>query len=118
MFKIDYEFKFVDREGNELKSTNTTGTTRTSKRHPNVSLRVKDSQIDSVTIGINIKNEDDIEFHNYMYVVKKSDGSIIKQDSVVGSEIVLTDLETIISSPTARTPTGIVFLEELPMRRI
>ena len=91
--KIDYEFKFVDREGNELKSTNTTGTTRTSKRHPNVSLRVKDSQIDSVTIGINIKNEDDIEFHNYMYVVKKSDGSIIKQDSVVGSEIVLTDLD-------------------------
>ena len=91
--KIDYEFKLLDREGNELKSTNSSGTTRTSKRHPNVSLRIKNSEIDSVTIGLNVKNEDDIEFNNYMYIVKKSDGSIVKQENVTSDEIVLTNLD-------------------------
>lgn len=91
--KIDYEFKFLDKEGNELKSMNSSGTTRTSKRLPNVSVRLKSSEIDSVTLGINVKNEDNIEFGNYIYVLKRSDGKIIEQKEVPDGDIVLTNLD-------------------------
>lgn len=90
---IDYSFKFLDREGNELKLINYTGRTRTSKRAPNVSIRIKSSEIDSITFSINERNEDNIVFTNYIYVVTKSDGSIVKKDYVTSNEIVLTDLD-------------------------
>ena len=91
--QIDYKFALLDREGNELKTTNSAGTTRTSKRPPNVSLRLKSSEIDSVTLGVNVKNEDNIEFTNYIYVVTRSDGVIIKEDFVPNGDIILTDLD-------------------------
>ena len=90
---IDYVFKFYDREDNEIKLTNPGGRTRTSKRAPNVSIRVKDTQIDSVILSISQKNEDNIALHNYIYVVSKSNGEVIKQENVNGDLIELTNLD-------------------------
>lgn len=91
--EINYEFKLLDKEGNELRSENSSGKTRTSKKFPSVSLRLKGSEIDSVTIGVNVKNDDNIDFLNYKYVVKKSDGSIVKEDYMPDGDIVLMDLD-------------------------
>ncbi len=90
---IDYIFKFYDREDNEIKLTNPAGRTRTSKRAPNVSIRVKDTQIDSVTLAISQKNEDNIVLHNFIYVLTKSNGEVVKQEKVTGDTIQLTDLD-------------------------
>ena len=90
---IDYLFKFYDREGNEIKVTNPGGRTRTSKRLPNVSIRVKDTQIDSVTLAINQKNEDDIVLHNFIYEVTKSNGEMVYKEKVTSDTIQLTNLD-------------------------
>ena len=91
--EIEYTFKFLDRENNVIKIVNPTGRTRTSKRFPNISIRVQSAEIDTVTLGISEKNEDNIELNNYIYVVTKANGEIVKQDYVTSDEIVLTDLD-------------------------
>lgn len=90
---IDYTFKFLDRENNEIKIVNPSGRTRTSKKFPNIAIRVKSAEIDTVTLAISEKNEDNITLDNYIYIVTKSNGEVVKQDYVTSNEIMLTNLD-------------------------
>lgn len=90
---IEYQFKFYDRENNVMKLVNSSGKTRTSKRLPNVSIRVKDTQIDSVTLVINQRNDDKIPLNNFIYVVTKSNGEVVKKEAVTSDTIQLTNLD-------------------------
>lgn len=89
---INYKFVFYDRAGNEIRSIRNTGQTRTSKRPPTVSLRVKTNKVDNVEIGINLRNEDNIEFTDYKYTLTNTSGKIISQGKVEGSSIFLSGL--------------------------
>ena len=90
--KINYTLKFFDKENNSLVTTGTSGQTRTSKLLPNVNIRVLKSEIDEVSIGVNVKNEDDVELNNFKYIVKASNGKIIKE-GYVENTFVITDLD-------------------------
>jgi hypothetical protein len=89
---IDYILNFYDRNGNILKSTNNTGSTRTSKREPTVSLKLKSNDVDKVSIVLKIKNEDNIELNNFKYSVVSSSGKIISQGLITSDTIELTEL--------------------------
>lgn len=90
--KIDYVINFYDRNGNILKATNNTGSTRTSKREPTISLKLKSNDVDKVNIVLKIKNEDNIELNNFKYSVVSSSGKITSQGLITSDTIELTEL--------------------------
>ncbi|MBS5855093.1 MAG: hypothetical protein KIC56_07815, partial [Clostridium sp.] len=55
--KIDYEIKFYDKNGKELKVSNNKGKTRTAKQKPKVTIKIKEQDIVSVTLGIKLANK-------------------------------------------------------------
>ncbi|MGM9877694.1 MAG: LamG-like jellyroll fold domain-containing protein [Bacilli bacterium] len=89
---IDYKFTFFDRVGNEIRSIKNTGQTRTSKRAPTVTLRVKTNKVDNVEIGINLRNEDNIDLTDYKYTLTNTSGKILSQGKVDGNSLVLSGL--------------------------
>ena len=60
--------KFYDKNGIELKVSNNTGETRTSKEAPTVRVNIKEQDIVSVTLGLKLTNRDDVELENYKYI--------------------------------------------------
>ncbi|MDD6272450.1 MAG: hypothetical protein PUA90_02885, partial [bacterium] len=89
---IDYKFTFFDRVGNEIRSIKNTGQTRTSKRAPTVTLRVKTNKVDNVEIGINLRNEDNIDLTDYKYTLTNTSGKILSQGKVDGNSLILSGL--------------------------
>ena len=76
--KIEYELKFYDKKGKELKVENNKGKTRTSKQEPKVTIKIKEQDIVSVTLALQLTNKDEVKLENYKYVVKRANGQIAK----------------------------------------
>ena len=94
--KIDYELKFYDKKGKELKVENNKGKTRTSKQEPKVTIKIKEQDIVSVTLGIKLANKDNVDLENYKYIVRKPNGEIEKEERLAQNqkEIKLDDLDS------------------------
>ena len=93
--KIKYVVKFYDNNGVELKVNNNEGETRTSKEAPTVRVSLKEQDIVSVTLRLNLTNRDNVELENYKYVVTRSNGEQVKEEKLVENEkeILLNDLD-------------------------
>ena len=94
--KIEYELKFYDKKGKELKVENNKGKTRTSKQEPKVTIKIKEQDIVSVTLGLKLANKDNVNLESYKYVVRKPNGEIEKEErlSQDQKEIKLDDLDS------------------------
>lgn len=84
--KINYEIKFYDKNGIELKVNNNTGETRTSKSKPIARLIWKEQDIVSVTLRLNLSNRDNVKLENYKYIVTRANGEIVKEERLAENE--------------------------------
>ena len=93
--KIKYAIKFYDKNGIELKVNNNEGETRTSQEAPTARVSIKEQDIVSVTLKLNLTNRDNVKLENYKYVVKKPNGEVVKEEKLAENEkeILLEDLD-------------------------
>ena len=93
--KINYVLKFYDKNGIELKVNNNTGETRTSKEKPIARVTMKEQNIVSVTLRLNLTNKDNVELENYKYIVTRPNGEKVKEERLAENEkeILLEDLD-------------------------
>ena len=93
--KIEYVIKFYDKNGKELKVKNNKGKTRTSKQEPKVTVKIKEQDIVSVTLGVKLTNKDNVELENYKYIITRPNGEKLKEErlSEHEKEIKLEDLD-------------------------
>ena len=93
--KINYTIKFYDKNGIELKVTNNEGETRTSKQAPTAKVSIKEQDIVSVTLRLNLTNKDNVELENYKYIVTRPNGEKVKEERLAENEkeILLEDLD-------------------------
>ena len=93
--KIDYEIKFYDKNGKELKVSNNKGKTRTAKQKPTAKITTKSQDIVSVTLGIKLTNKDNVDLENYKYIITKPNGEKLKEEKLAENEneIKLEDLD-------------------------
>ena len=87
--KINYEIKFYDKNGIELKVNNNEGETRTSKEAPTVRVSLKKQDIVNVTLGLKLTNRDNVELENYKYVVARPNGEVVQEKKLSENETVL-----------------------------
>jgi len=92
---IKYTLRFYDKNGIELKVNNNEGETRTSKEAPTARVSIKEQDIVSVTLKLNLINKDNVELENYKYVVMRPNGEVVKEEKLAENEkeIVLNDLD-------------------------
>ena len=93
--KINYAIKFYDKNGMELKVNNNEGETRTSQEAPTARVSIKEQDIVSVTLKLNLTNRDNVKLENYKYVVTKPNGEVVKEEKLAENEkeILLEDLD-------------------------
>jgi len=93
--KIKYAIKFYDKNGIELKVNNNKGETRTSQEAPIARVSIKEQDIVSVTLKLNLTNRDNVKLENYKYIVTKPNGDIVKEEKLAENEkeILLEDLD-------------------------
>ena len=93
--KIKYVLKFYDKNGIELKVTNNEGETRTSKQVPTAKVSIKEQDIVSVTLRLNLTNKDNVELEKYKYIVTRPNGEKVKEEKLAENEkeILLNDLD-------------------------
>ena len=93
--KIKYAIKFYDKNGIELKVNNNEGETRTSQEAPTARVSIKEQDIVSVTLKLNLTNRDNVKLENYKYVVTKPNGEVVKEEKLAENEkeILLEDLD-------------------------
>ena len=93
--KIEYAIKFYDKNGKELKVKNNKGKTRTSKQEPKVTVKIKEQDIVSVTLGVKLTNKDNVKLENYKYIITRPNGEKLKEErlSEHEKEIKLEDLD-------------------------
>ena len=93
--KIEYAIKFYDKNGKELKIKNNKGKTRTSKQEPKVTVKIKEQDIVSVTLGVKLTNKDSVKLENYKYIITRPNGEKLKEErlSEHEKEIKLEDLD-------------------------
>ncbi len=93
--KIKYVVKFYDNNGVELKVNNNEGETITSKEAPVARVSIKEQDIVSVTLRLNLTNKDNVELENYKYVVTRPNGEKVKEEKLSEreNEILLEDLD-------------------------
>ena len=92
---IEYVIKFYDKNGKELKVENSKGTTKTSKQEPKVTVKIKEQDIVSVTLGLKLTNKDNVKLENYKYIITRPNGEKLKEErlSEHEKEIKLEDLD-------------------------
>ena len=93
--KINYTIKFYDKNGIELKVNNNIGETRTSKEAPVARVSIKEQDIVSVTLRLNLTNKDNVELENYKYVVTRPNGEVVQEKRLAENEteLLLEDLD-------------------------
>ena len=93
--KINYTIKFYDKNGIELKVNNNEGETRTSKQVPTAKVSIKEQDIVSVTLRLNLTNKDNVELEKYKYIVTRPNGEKVKEEKLAENEkeILLNDLD-------------------------
>ena len=92
---INYAIKFYDKNGIELKVTNNTGETRTSKEAPVAKISIKEQDIVSVTLKLSLTNKDNVKLENYKYVVTRPNGEVVQEKRLSENEkeLLLEDLD-------------------------
>ncbi|MBT1175856.1 hypothetical protein JS530_10170 [Bifidobacterium sp. LC6] len=75
---VTYTIHVADRSGNQLVVIGGTGTTRTSKQAPSVSLRVVANRISDVQLRVQLQNPDLVELKNYRMTILDSGNEIKK----------------------------------------
>ena len=92
---IEYVIKFYDKNGKELKVKNNKGKARTSKQEPKVTVKIKEQDIVSVTLGLKLTNKDNVKLENYKYIITRPNGEKLKEErlSEHEKEIKLEDLD-------------------------
>ena len=93
--KIEYAIKFYDKNRIELKVNNNEGETRTSKCKPTARITMKEQDIVSVTLRLNLTNKDNVELENYKYVVTRPNGEVVQEKRLAENEteLLLEDLD-------------------------
>ena len=93
--KINYTIKFYDKNGIELNVNNNSGETRTSKEKPIARVSIKEQDIVSVTLRLNLTNKDNVKLENYKYIVTRPNGEKVKEEKLAENEkeILLNDLD-------------------------
>ena len=93
--KINCTIKFYDNNGIELKVNNNIGETRTSKEAPVARVSIKEQDIVSVTLRLNLTNKDNVELENYKYVVTRPNGEVVQEKRLAENEteLLLEDLD-------------------------
>ena len=79
---IDFTIIMRDSYGNNLPMSNNTGTTRTAKKVPVVTITTIKNEVNDLQIRINLDNDDNVVIENYRYVIYSSTGEIFMQDAV------------------------------------
>ena len=79
---INYEIRLLDAYNNDIKVTNNTGSTRTSKNAPTATVRITDSAVNSVSFATTLKNPDDVNITGYRYMITDSNGYVFKEDDL------------------------------------
>lgn len=79
---IDFTIIMRDSYGNNLPMSNNTGSTRTAKKVPVVTITTIKNEVNDLQIRINLDNDDNVVIENYRYVIYSSTGEIFMQDSV------------------------------------
>ena len=92
---IDFTIIMRDSYGNNLPMSNNTGSTRTAKKVPVVTITTIKNEVNDLQIKINLDNDDNVVIENYRYVIYTSTGEIFLQDSVPADGILkLTNLNS------------------------
>jgi len=93
--KIEYAIKFYDKNRIELKVNNNEGETRTSKGKPTARITMKEQNIVSATLRLNLSNKDNVELENYKYVVTRPNGEVVQEKRLSENEkeLLLEDLD-------------------------
>lgn len=79
---IDFTIIMRDSYGNNLPMSHNTGSTRTAKKVPVVTITTIKNEVNDLQIRINLDNDDNVVIENYRYVIYSSTGEIFMQDSV------------------------------------
>ena len=92
---IKYTLRFYDKNGIELKVNNNEGETRTSKQAPTARVSIKEQDIVSVELKLNLTNKDKVKLENYKYIVTRPNGEKVKEEKLAENEkeIKLEDLD-------------------------
>ncbi len=91
--EYDFEIIFYDVSGNKLVVNNNKGHSRTSKKMPTAGIKIIENEVDYVTIGIDLRNEDNIVIDNYKYIVTNTSGKVVNEGSIDGDRLTLYDLD-------------------------
>lgn len=91
--EYDFEISIYDTVGNKLKVLNSTGKSRTSKKYPTVVAKIIENEIDYVLLGIDLKNDDNVEISDYRYVITNTSGRVMQQGMVESNRIKVEDLD-------------------------
>lgn len=89
----DFEVNFYDQLGNKIPALNNTGKSRTCANFPTTSLKIIKTEVDNVTIGLSLKNTDNVIINNYRYTVLNSSGKVVSSGEINDSKLNLRDLD-------------------------
>lgn len=79
---VNFVIIMRDNYGNDLPMSNNTGSTRTAKEAPTVTITTLKNEVNDLQLQINLKNSDNVVIENYRYVIYTSTGEIFMQDQV------------------------------------
>jgi hypothetical protein len=79
---IYYSFKLLDAYGNEIKVNQSSGVSRTSKESPTATVKIISTAVNSTSLSITLKNEDNVNINSYRYLVYSKDGVIVYEDNL------------------------------------
>ena len=79
---VNFVIIMRDNYGNDLPMSNNTGSTRTAKEAPTVTITTLKNEVNDLQLQINLKNSDNVIIENYRYVIYTSTGEIFMQDQV------------------------------------
>lgn len=79
---VNFVIIMRDNYGNNLPMSNNTGSTRTAKEAPTVTITTLKNEVNDLQLQINLKNSDNVVIENYRYVIYTSTGEIFMQDQV------------------------------------
>lgn len=90
----DYVIRIYDGYGNEIKTINNSGSTRTSMEAPTSTVKVIESKVNLTSLQVNTKNLNNVPINNYHYVVYDKNMATVfkgKLDNSLSTEDVVLD---------------------------
>lgn len=91
--EIEYQIKIYDMYGNEFKTENSNGQTRTCKEEPSVKIKPEGIDILSSTFKVTLENPDNVNIENYRYLVYNQDFQIVSEGNINDNKISIKNLD-------------------------